>query len=156
MTSEGKGAIKMTQPQNTVLASAHDFAALDTIQQTFGLLENWEERYGYLIDLGKRLPVFPAACRTETHLVKGCTAQVWMVPIEKPADPESIFFLADSDAAIVRGLIALLMAIYQGKPKAQASKIPIEAIFSTLGLDNHLSPNRRNGFFAMVERIKGL
>lgn len=119
----------------------------------FALFDDWEDRYRYLIDLGRSLPPMDEALKTETTLVPGCTSRVWM-----HADVSGGVFkmVADSDAHIVRGLIALLMRVYQNKPLSDVAQIDIEAAFKEIGLDQHLSPNRRNGFFSMVERVKRL
>ena len=126
----------------------------DELAENFSFLEEWEERYAYVIDLGKHLPVFPEEQKTDLTLVRGCTSRVWLVPQE--GDKDHVQFIADSDAHIVRGLIAVLMVIYNNQPKEQVRSFPIEAYFNRLGLSEHLSPSRRNGFFAMVERIKSL
>jgi cysteine desulfuration protein SufE len=126
----------------------------DTLIENFALLGEWEARYAYLLDLGKKLPEFPTICKTEAHLVRGCVSQVWLVP--RDAGPGRVGFLADSDSHIVRGLIALLMVLMDGKDAATVRDTDVEAFFNALGLGEHLSPNRRNGFFAMVGRIKTL
>lgn len=120
----------------------------------FALLDGWEERYGYVLDLGRQLPVFPDEARIEANFVKGCTAQVWMIPVAGAAG--TVNFLADSDAHIVRGLIAILMVVYNGEAADAVRSFDIEGFFGGLGLSEHLSPNRRNGFFAMVGRIRAL
>lgn len=130
------------------------YAATHTIEElagNFSLFSDWEERYRYLIDLGRTLPDMDAALRTPQTLVKGCTSQVWMVLDIKDGH---LHIQADSDAHIVRGLIALLLAAYQGKTLEEAKGVDIEAQFKAIGLEQNLSPNRRSGFFAMVERIK--
>jgi cysteine desulfuration protein SufE len=124
---------------------------LDDIAEAFALFGGWEERYRYLIDLGQRLPPMDAALKTDDTLVRGCTSRVWLVP---SVEIGIFHFQADSDAQIVRGLVYLLMLAYQDKPLDDIRTYDIHAAFSKLGLDGHLSPNRRNGFFAMVERIK--
>ena len=131
-----------------------DFPSHAELLENFSLLDDWEERYAYLIDLGKKLPAFPVEQKHDGNLVRGCTSQVWLV--EKMTDPGTINFLADSDAHIVRGLIALLYAVYDGQGKDFVKNVDIEAFFARLGLSEHLSPSRRNGFFAMVGRIKNL
>ncbi len=121
--------------------------------ENFSLFSDWEERYRYLIDLGRKLPSMDNALKTDKNLVQGCTSRVWMVAGVK----DGVFhFEADSDAHIVRGLIALLMVAYQDKPVVELAGIDIESAFKKIGLDQNLSPNRRNGFFAMVERVKAL
>jgi cysteine desulfuration protein SufE len=125
---------------------------IEEIVDNFGVFDDWEDRYRYLIDLGGQLAPMPEALKTDHARVKGCMSQVWMV---LGWDGEGrLTFLADSDAQIVRGLIAILCSVFQGKTAEEIKSIDIGDIFKRLGLDQHLSPNRRNGFFAMVERIK--
>ncbi len=123
---------------------------LENLVENFDLFDDWEERYRYLIDIGRALPHLDEAERTDENLVRGCTSQVWML-----ADVHNdVFHLrADSDAHIVRGLVAILMAAYNGKPLDDARAVDIDAAFKEIGLDQHLSANRRSGFTAMVERI---
>lgn len=125
---------------------------IEEIVDNFALLEDWEDRYRYLIDLGSRLPPMAEALKTEETRVRGCMSQVWMVM--KWDENKRFFLLADSDAQIVKGLIAVLYVAFQGKTAPEAAATDINAIFGKLGLDEHLSPNRRNGFYAMVERIR--
>ena len=113
--------------------------------------DEWSERYRYIIDLGKKLEPFPEAERDEAHKVKGCMSQVWLSHEDQG---EKIHFYGDSDAAIVRGLIAVLFAAYSDKTPDEILAFDLDAFFGELGLESHLSPNRRNGFFSMVERIK--
>ncbi len=117
----------------------------------FALFSDWEERYAYLIDLGKKLPVMDDALKTDATLVPGCVSKVWMVAEEKDG---KFYFLADSDAHIVRGLIAILHYIYNGENTSDISNIHMDEIFSKLGLDAQITPNRRNGFFAIVKKIQ--
>ena len=124
---------------------------LQELQENFELFDDWEERYRYLIDLGRKLPKMDESLKNDETLVRGCTSQVWLVPDIKDG---VLYFQADSDAHIVRGLIALLVAAYQGQKIADISSIDIEQTFRDIGFDQHLSPNRRSGFFSMVERIK--
>lgn len=126
--------------------------SIDEIVDNFALFDDWEERYRYLIDMGRGLPPMDEALKTATTQVRGCLSQVWMV---MGWDEEGrLNMVADSDAQIVRGLIAVLRAAFAGKTKAEILAVNIDDIFSRLGLDRHLSPNRRNGFFSMVERIR--
>ena len=124
---------------------------IDEIIESFELLEDWEDRYSLLIDLGKKLPDFPEHLKTDEYLVKGCVSKVWMVPkIEN-----GVFtFEGDSDAHIVRGLVGLLHIIYSNNPVASLKTIDIDGIFDKLCLKQNLSPNRRNGVFSMIEKIK--
>lgn len=125
--------------------------SIDEIIESFELIDDWEERYAILIDLGKKLPHFPENSKTEQNLVKGCVSKVWMIPELKG---DTFSFLGDSDAHIVKGLVGLLYVIYNGKKTSEIGKIDISGIFEKLGLIQNLSPNRRNGVFSMVERIK--
>lgn len=124
---------------------------LKELAENFALFGEWEERYRYLIDLGRKIPPMEEAGKTDENLVRGCTSRVWLDADIK----DGIFhFQADSDAHIVRGLLALLFAAYQDVRVEEISKIDIEAVFKEIGMDQHLSPNRRSGFYAMVERIR--
>ncbi len=124
---------------------------LNELVDNFAFFEDWEERYRYLIDLGRTLPAMDESLKTEENLVKGCTSRVWM---QADLRDETLHFVADSDAHIVRGLIAILDRAYQGQPLSAIEQIDIKAAFAKIGLDQNLSPNRRNGFFSMVERIQ--
>jgi cysteine desulfuration protein SufE len=128
---------------------------IEEIVENFALFDDWEERYKYLIDLGKSLDSMDEALKTEVTLVKGCTSQVWMI-CETDGDNGAYHFTADSDAHIVKGLIAVLLSAYEGKTASQIKDVDIDQAFIDMGLDQHLSPNRRNGFFAMVERVRAL
>jgi cysteine desulfuration protein SufE len=124
---------------------------LQTITDTFSILDDWEDRYAYLIDLGRNLPPFPEEQKTDENIVQGCTSQVWMV---LNIENDVINITSTSDAHIVRGLIALVIAVYNNKSLSDIKNIDIDDIFNDMGLSEHLSPNRRSGFFAMVEKIK--
>lgn len=132
------------------------FMALENIEElveNFSLFDDWEDRYRYLIDLGRTLPSMNDELKTDEYLVRGCTSRVWLIPEIKDS---RFYFQADSDAHIVRGLVAILFAAYNGKSLNHISNIDVDAAFKEIGLDQHLSANRRSGFFAMVERIKAL
>ena len=145
----------MTQtdtPENPeMIAPEMTFAEL---VENFALFDDWEDRYRYLIDLGRKLPPFPDSQKTELNKVRGCMSQVWLVTGHAPGDPSKFAFAADSDAHIVKGLIAVLGVLFSGQTPAVVSGIDPEAAFAKLGLDQHLSPTRRNGVVAMVARIK--
>ncbi len=119
--------------------------------ERFSLFDDWEERYAYLIQFGRKLPPFPEESRTEANKVRGCVSQVWMISEEREG---CIHLQGDSDAFIVKGLVAVLLALYSGKTPVEMAAIDIESVFSELGLAEHLTPNRRNGFFSMVQRIR--
>jgi cysteine desulfuration protein SufE len=129
---------------------------LDTIRADFALLEDWEDRYRYLIELGRSLHPLPESLRIEANKVRGCASQVWLACAEKrtDADVPVLTFEGDSDAHIVRGLIAILFAIYQEKPAEEILAVDAQEIFAELELREHLTPQRSNGFAAMVERMK--
>ncbi len=126
------------------------------IIDNFELLDDWDDRYRYLIELGRALPELPEAARTETNKVRGCASQVWMQTDVKPngAPGPVLEFAGDSDAHIVRGLIAILLALYSGKPAGEIVDTDAQALFEKLGLREHLTPQRSNGFRAMVDRIQ--
>lgn len=127
---------------------------LNELIENFSLFSDWEERYKYLIDLGKNLEPMAESLKTDGSLVRGCTSRVWLI-CETNSDG-AFHFIADSDAHIVRGLIAILLSAFEGKTAKQIKEVDIHAAFDEIGLGTHLSPNRRNGFFAMVERVKRL
>lgn len=128
---------------------------LDRIVANFEMLDDWEERFTYLIDLGKKLPDMPEEERTEENRVHGCQAQVFMKP-RVEGDPPVVTFDAWSDAATVRGLIAILMTIYAGKTPQEIMEVDAESTFEELGLEEHLSMTRRNGLHAMIKRIRAI
>ena len=128
--------------------------SIDELTENFELLGDWESRYGYLIDLGKQLSPMDEADKCEAHRVHGCQAQVWMK--FSAHDNGSIDITADSDAFIVRGLIAVLRMIYSGKKADEILNTDGLATLERLQLAAHLSPTRKNGLFAMVQRIREL
>ena len=117
----------------------------------FEFLESWEEKYSYIIELGSHLEPLEEKYHTEEWKVRGCQSQVWLVPEVKD---NKIRFKGDSDAFIVKGLIAIVFIIYSYKSAQEIKEIEVEEIFAKLGLQEHLSPSRRNGLFSMVEKIK--
>ena len=124
----------------------------EELNEDLELFDDWVERYQYIIDLGKKLRPLPDDQRTEAHKVTGCMSQVWLS--HERRDDGTLHFFGDSDAAIVRGLIAVLFSLYSGKRAQEIERVDLDGFFARHGLEEHLSPNRRNGFFAMVERIK--
>ena len=117
----------------------------------FEFLESWEEKYSYIIELGSHLDPIDEAYRTEEWKVRGCQSQVWLEP---KFENGKLIFKGDSDAFIVKGLIAIVLMIYSNKSAQEIKEIEVEEIFAKLGLQEHLSPSRRNGLFSMVEKIK--
>lgn len=130
-------------------------AAFEDIAETFEFLEDWEERYRHVIALGKEMPPLDAAFKVPALKVEGCASQVWLRPMIAGQGPGAIFdFEGESDAMIVRGLIAVLHALYAGASVAEVLEIDAPAELARLGLDAHLSSQRSNGVRAMVERIR--
>ncbi|MDR3419024.1 MAG: SufE family protein [Nevskia sp.] len=123
---------------------------------TFEMLGDWEERYRYLIDLGRKLPPLPESEHTEANKVRGCMSQVWMTAQADPGPPLKLRFRGDSDAHIVKGLIAVLFILYSDRSPREILDTDIGGAFARLGLEGHLTMNRRNGFYAMVERIRNI
>jgi cysteine desulfuration protein SufE len=126
------------------------------IVENFDLMEEWDDRYRYLIELGRALPPLPNGARNDANKVRGCASQVWLATSVKPngANGPMLSFAGDSDAHIVRGLIAVLFALYSGKNAKDILSTDAVALFEKLGLREHLTPQRSNGFRSMVERIR--
>ncbi len=131
-------------------------AAIDDIIDDFSVLDDWDDRYRYLIELGRGLPPLAAAAHNDANKVQGCASQVWLDTKVRPngAGGPVLVFAGDSDAHIVRGLIAILFAIYSGKSAQDILDIDALALFERLGLREHLPPPRANGFRSMVERTR--
>jgi len=119
--------------------------------ERFSFFDDWQERYRYIIDLGMKLPALDEAHKTEDNKVRGCMSQVWMI---HEVEGTTLHFYADSDSHIVKGLISVLLSLYSGLSSADVLALDIEHVFESIGLNQHLSPNRRNGFYSMVERIR--
>lgn len=128
-------------------------AKFDDIVADFSFLDDWDERYKYLIDLGRTLPPYPEEKRDAAHKVKGCASQVWLDP-RRVGD--RLEFAGDSDAHIVKGLVAVLMALYSGKAPRDMLEIDAPAAMAPLDLSSHLTPQRSNGVAAMVARIRAI
>lgn len=124
--------------------------SIKEITDTFDFMDDWEDRYRYLIELGRELPALAEAEMTDTFKVRGCQSQVWLVP--QMVDG-TLMLRGDSDAHIVKGLVALMLIIFSGKSPADVLATDALAILTSLGLKDHLSPMRANGLFSMVERI---
>jgi cysteine desulfuration protein SufE len=136
--------------------SSVDHMNLDEIIENFTFLEDWDDRYRYLIELGRTLEPLPDSARTDANKVLGCASQVWLqTNIEATGSGEPrVTFKGDSDAHIVRGLIALVFALYSGKTPSEIIAADAQPLFQELGLSAHLTPQRSNGVRSMVERIK--
>ncbi|WP_417667402.1 SufE family protein [Roseibium sp.] len=129
---------------------------LDDIIESFEFLDDWEDRYKYVIDLGKELPGLSDDEKTEANKVRGCVSQVWLVTeMSKNADGETVItYRGDSDALIVQGLVAIVLALFSGKTAREILTTDVDGLFGKLGLQEHLTPQRSNGLKSMVARIR--
>jgi len=130
--------------------------AIDQIVENFALLDEWDDRYRYVIELGRTLPPLAEGAHIDANKVRGCASQVWLVTHVKPDGSAGpiLRFEGDSDAHIVRGLIAILFALYSGKSAREILAVDALALFDRLGLQENLTPQRSNGLRSMVERIR--
>ena len=140
----------------TMTAAEPASVPLDEIVDNFSLLEEWDDRYRYLIELGRALRPLPERDRIDTNKVQGCASQVWLATTVRNngADGPVLSFSGDSDAHIVRGLIAILFAMFSGRHAREILTTDAIALFERLGLREHLTPQRSNVFRSMVERIR--
>ena len=125
--------------------------SLENLLDDFALFDDWEERYRYIIELGNGLSPLSEAEHNDANKVQGCVSQVWLV---NDRDGDKLGFRGDSDAHIVRGLVAILLDLYDGKSAQDIVAYDAEGAFQQLGLGEHLTPQRSNGFYAMVQRIR--
>ncbi|MCH8499856.1 MAG: SufE family protein [Marinobacter sp.] len=128
---------------------------MDDVLDAFEFLDDWEERYAYIIDLGKQLPAFPEAERREEHYVHGCQSQVWLIH-HLDESSGKLFLLIDSDALIVRGLAAIIMVAFNGRTPKDLLAVDVDEVFERLDLFRHISPTRGNGLRAMIGKIRDL
>lgn len=129
---------------------------IDEIIENFEFLDDWEDRYRYVIELGKLLPEMPEDQRSEANKVRGCVSQVWLVThvSQQPGEPPRLSFDGESDAHIVRGLVAILLTLFNDRSADDILKVDVEALFQRIGLRDHLTPQRSNGLTSMVQRIR--
>jgi len=125
--------------------------SFEDVVDTFEFLDDWEDRYKYIIDLGRKLPPLSEDEMVDAFKVRGCQSKVWLIP---DIEAEKITLRGDSDAHIVKGLVALMLLVYSGKTAAEILAVDAKQTLSDLGLSSHLSPMRANGLFSMVERIR--
>lgn len=131
--------------------------AFEEIAETFEFLDDWEERYRYVIELGRDMDALEAEFHVPATKVDGCASQVWLLPLIEGQGADAVFhFRGESDAMIVRGLIAVLLALYDGLTVSDVLKVDAPTELARLGLDEHLSSQRSNGLRAMVERIRAI
>ncbi|MGQ7276070.1 SufE family protein [Marinobacter sp. V034] len=128
---------------------------LDDVNDAFEFLDDWEERYAYIIDLGKQLPAFPEEQKIEDNYVHGCQSQVWLIHYQD-ADSGRLFLLIDSDAMIVRGLAAIILIALNARKPRELLTVDIDELFEKLDLFRHISPTRGNGLRSMVGKIREL
>ena len=137
------------------LSATRSPLSFDEILTDFDLLSDWEDRYRYVIELGKKLEPLPETDRTPATKVQGCVSQVWLsTEVDRSGESPRLTFRGDSDAHIVRGLIAILFALYSGKTAAEILRIDAGQRLGLLQLKEHLTPQRSNGLMAMVKRIR--
>lgn len=127
---------------------------IEAIRDDFAFLDDWEERYRYIIELGDALPAYPEEARDEAHKVRGCVSQVWLATDRGEGPDPVITFRGDSDAHIVRGLVAIMLALFSGRHASEIVRTDAEAAMKELGLVEHLTPQRSNGLRAMVKRMQ--
>lgn len=140
-----------------IAAREWPLTSFDEIRENFSFLEDWEDRYRYLIELGRELEPLPPALKTDATKVRGCASQVWMLsrPSADPATGENrINIIGESDAHIVQGLIAVLLAIHNGKTSQEILETDADHLFDELGLKEYLTPQRSNGLASMIARIR--
>ncbi|WP_407048006.1 SufE family protein [Methyloraptor flagellatus] len=129
-------------------------SAIDDIIADFEVIDDWEERYRYVIELGRTLVPLPEAAHNDDNKVRGCASQVWLETHVDAGPPPRLSFRGDSDAHIVKGLVAIVIAIFSGRTAEEILALDPEALFASLGLREHLTPQRSNGVNSMVERIR--
>ncbi|WP_455207657.1 SufE family protein [Kaarinaea lacus] len=127
---------------------------LDDIVDIFELLGDWDQRYQYLVELGEQLPVMPEQLKIEENKVKGCMSQVWVHPYPDQQNDTHFHYHGDCDTAVIKGVLALLIQLVDGKTSEQIQKLDVDEIFERLSLDEHLSPNRHVGVYGIVELMK--
>ena len=130
-------------------------AYTDTLREDFELLDDWEDRYRYIIELGRTLPPLPDAERTPENKVRGCASQVWISShVRETGGEPALEFAGDSDALIVKGLIAIIFGLYSGKSPREIAELDAHDFLDSLGLKAHLTPQRSNGLASMIARIR--
>lgn len=124
---------------------------INELIENFEFLDSWEDKYRYIIELGEKLPPLEDKFHTDEWKVQGCQSQVWLVPQKQNG---RVTFIGDSDAMIVKGLIAIVLSIYNHKSPSEIKAVAVDEIFAKLGLEEHLSPSRRNGLLSMIDKIR--
>ena len=150
-----EGWIEWVRGHARTIGSAGVVVNADELLERFEFFDDWEERYSYLIDLGRKLNAMPDHLKTEENLVRGCISRVWLV-VKEDGPPGALHFVADSDSVIVKGLIAIVLMLMSGRSPQDILDTDLSELFSRLGLDGRLTANRRNGFYSMIGRIHTL
>ncbi len=127
---------------------------LDDIVENFALLDDWEQRYLYITELGENLPPMPEALKTEENRVKPCMSQVWVCAYPDEKDPALIRYYGDCDTSIIKGVLAILIELASGRSASEIEQLDVDEVFERLHLYDHLSPNRHVGVYAIVELMK--
>ena len=128
---------------------------IEELEENFELLEDWEDKYRYLIELNKKNTDFPTELHLDKWKINGCQSQVWIVPeVKEVSGEKQLFFIGDSDAAIVKGIVTIVTGLCSGRSGKEICSLDIDGVFEKIGLHEHLSPSRRNGLGAMIEKIK--
>lgn len=127
---------------------------IDDVLADFEFLDEWDDKYRYVIELGRTLTPLPEEAYTEATMVQGCVSQVWLISERDQSEPPRLTFVGDSDAHIVKGLIAILLLLFNNKTAREILRIDAKSILSELELDTHLTPQRSNGLFSMLKRIR--
>lgn len=128
---------------------------IDEVVDNFELLEDWDARYAYLVELGEALPALDERYRAEANRVHGCVSKVWVCPLADPDDPARLQYVGDCDTAIIKGVLALLIELMSGHTPEEIEAMDIDHLFDRLRLAENLSPNRHFGIYALVELMKG-
>jgi len=127
---------------------------LDEIVDIFDMLGDWDQRYQYLVEMGEKLPFMPDKYKTDGNKVKGCMSQVWIHAYENPATPAIIHYHGDCDTSIIKGVLALLIQLLDGKTVEEIQSLDVDEFFTRLHLDENLSPSRHFGIYALLELMK--
>lgn len=131
--------------------------AIERVIQAFEMMPSWQERYGLIIDMGRKLPPMPEADKVDDNLLDGCLSKVWMTAeLDTDEQPPVLRLTADSDSQIVRGLIAIVFEVFNNRPPSEILETDIESVFQQLELEQHITPGRRNGLSSMVRRVREL
>jgi len=130
--------------------------SIEDLTEAFELLSDWDDRYSYISDLGEKLPPLPEADRVDANLVHGCMTRVWITGRPIDGEPPTMSYRADAEGPIIKGLVAVLLTLFADKTQAQVLDADADALIDGLGLEEHLSPNRHVGMYAMVDKIRAI